>query len=217
MLSIRISSALRLAYVKALLELPVSLLDTQPPGQIAAIITTTANTLQIGISEKLAIVIQTLSMVATALIVAYTHSWKLSLVTSSGLLLITICYSITIPFLVKNMRQVEDANIKASAVASEAFASIRMVAACGAELKMVERYRTWVEEARRRGLGLSGIVAVQQATSKWLEPSTQQNANNMKVYFSVYSWVISRKPDKAFTEISINAVLARSHWHSGLL
>ncbi|KAI1181176.1 ABC transporter-like protein [Nemania sp. FL0916] len=171
MMSLRISSALRLAYVKALLELPVSLLDTQPPGQIAAIITTTANTLQIGISEKLAIVIQTISMLITALIVAYTHSWKLSLVTSSGLLLITLCYCITIPFLVRNMKQVEDANMKASAVASEAFSSIRMVAACGAELKVVERYRKWVDEARRRGLRLSGIVATQQAT----------------VHFSVYS------------------------------
>lgn len=68
------------------------------------------------------------------------------------------------------MRQVEDANIKASAVASEAFVSIRMVAACGAELKTVERYRKWVEEARRRGLRLSGIVAIQQATSKRFEP-----------------------------------------------
>ncbi|TGJ81130.1 hypothetical protein E0Z10_g7637 [Xylaria hypoxylon] len=171
MLSLRISSAMRLVYVKALLELPVSLLDTQPPGQIAAIITTTANTLQIGISEKLAIVIQSLSSVVTALIVAYTHSWKLSLVTSSGLVLITICYCVTIPFLVRNMKQVEDANIQASAIASEAFTSIRMIAAFGAERKMVDRYRKWVDEANQRGLRLSGIVAVQQAT----------------IYFSVYS------------------------------
>ncbi|KAI0403945.1 ABC transporter-like protein [Xylaria palmicola] len=171
MLSIRISSALRLTYVKALLELPVSLLDTQPPGQIAAIITTTANTLQIGISEKLALVIQSLSLLVTALIVAYTHNWKLSLVTSSGLLLITLCYCVTIPFVVGNLKQVEDANIHASAIASEAFSSVRMVAACGAELKMVERYRKWVDEGHRRGLRLSGIVGIQQAT----------------VYFSVYS------------------------------
>lgn len=165
-MSLRISSTLRLAYVKALLELPVSLLDTQPPGQIAAIITTTANTLQIGISEKLAIVIQTLSLLVAALIVAFTHSWKLTLVTSSGLLLIVACYCVTIPFLVKNMKQVEDANIKASAIASETFTSIRMVAACGAEMKMVERYRKWVDKANQRGLRLSGVIAIQQATSK---------------------------------------------------
>ncbi|KAI2643593.1 ABC transporter-like protein [Xylaria nigripes] len=171
MMSLRISSALRLAYVKALLNLPVSLLDTQPPGQLAAIITSTANTLQIGISEKLASIIQSLSMLVTALIIAYTHSWKLSLVTSSGLVLITLCYGVTIPPFVKNMKEVEDANVKASEVASEAFTSIRMVAACGAEMKMVERYRRWVDEASRRGRRLSTIVGIQQAT----------------IFFSVYA------------------------------
>ncbi|KAI1491435.1 P-loop containing nucleoside triphosphate hydrolase protein [Biscogniauxia mediterranea] len=170
MMSLRISSALRLAYLRALLDLPVSLLDTRPPGEIAAIITTTASTLQIGISEKLATIIQTLSMVISALIIAFTHSWKLSLVTSSGLVLITLCYSVTIPFVVRNMKLVEDASIKGSAVAAEAFGSIRMVAACGAELKMVERYEYWVEESKRRGTPLARIIAIQQAT----------------IYFSVY-------------------------------
>ncbi|KAI5865391.1 P-loop containing nucleoside triphosphate hydrolase protein [Durotheca rogersii] len=164
MMSLRISSAMRLAYFKALLGLPVSLLDTQPPGQIAAIITGTANTLQAGISERLAAVIQNLSMFVSSIIIAYTHSWKLSLVTSSGLLLITICYCATIPFVVKNMKQVEDANINGSAVASESFSSIRMVAAYGAELRMVEKYKVWIDEAQRRGLRLSKIVAIQQGT-----------------------------------------------------
>ncbi|XXG99724.1 hypothetical protein Hte_006065 [Hypoxylon texense] len=171
MMSLRISSAMRLAYFKALLGLPVSLLDTQPPGQIAAIITTTANTLQNGISERLAAIIQNLSMFISSIVIAFSRSWKLSLVTSSGLLLITICYCVTIPFVVKNMKQVEDANIKGSAVASETFGSIRMVAAYGAELKMVKKYQEWVDEAQRRGLRLSKIVAIQQGT----------------IYFSVYA------------------------------
>ncbi|KAI1101231.1 P-loop containing nucleoside triphosphate hydrolase protein [Jackrogersella minutella] len=170
-ISLRISSAMRLAYFRALLSLPVSLLDTQPPGQVAAIISTTANTLQNGISERLAAIIQNLSMFVSSIVIAYTRSWKLSLVTSSGLLLITICYCVTIPFVVKNMKQVEDANIKGSAVASEAFGSIRMVAAYGAELKMVTKYKEWVDEAQRRGLQLSKIVAFQQGI----------------IYFSVYA------------------------------
>ncbi|KAH9909896.1 P-loop containing nucleoside triphosphate hydrolase protein [Xylariomycetidae sp. FL2044] len=171
MMSLRISSAMRLAYVKALLELPVSLLDNQPPGQTAAIISTTANVLQVGISEKLGAVVQSLSMLVSALTIAFIHNWKLSLVTSSGLLLITICYCITIPFVVKNMKQVEDANIMGSAVANEAFGSIRMIAAFGAERKMVEKYSRWSGESRRRGLRLSKIVASQQAT----------------IYFSIYA------------------------------
>lgn len=171
MMGLRISSAMRLAYFKALLGLPVSLLDTQPPGQVAAIITTTANTLQNGISERLAAIIQNVSMFVSSIVIAYTRSWKLSLVTSSGLFLITVCYCITIPFVVKNMKQVEDANIKGSAVASESFGSIRMIAAYGAELKMVKKYKDWVDEAQRRGLRLSKIVAIQQGT----------------IYFSVYA------------------------------
>ncbi|KAI0896244.1 P-loop containing nucleoside triphosphate hydrolase protein [Annulohypoxylon nitens] len=169
-MSLRISSAMRLAYFKALLSLPVSLLDTQPPGQVAAIITTTANTLQNGISEKLVSIIQNISLFVSSVVIAYTRSWKLSLVTSSGLLLITLTYCVTIPFVVKCMKQVEDANIKGSAVASEAFGSIRMVAAYGAETKMVTKYREWVDEAQRRGLRLSKIVAFQQGI----------------IYFSVY-------------------------------
>ncbi|KAI2621014.1 P-loop containing nucleoside triphosphate hydrolase protein [Hypomontagnella submonticulosa] len=170
-MGLRISSSMRLAYFKALLALPVSLLDTQPPGQVAAIITTTVNTLQNGISERLAAIIQNLSMFVSSLVIAYTRSWKLSLVCSSGMFLIVICYCITIPFVVKNMKQVEDANIKGSAIASESFGSIRMVAAYGAELKMVKKYQEWVDEAQRRGLRLSKIVALQQGV----------------IYFSVYA------------------------------
>ncbi|KAI1816680.1 ABC transporter-like protein [Poronia punctata] len=170
-LSLRISSSLRLTYIQALLSLPVSLLDTQPPGRTAAIITTTANTLQIGISEKLALVIQTLSTILSALIVAYAHSWKLTLVTSSGLVLISVCYGVTIPFLVRDMKSVEDANIAASAVAGESLGAVRMVAACGAEGKMEMRFGKFVDEARRRGGRVAWIVAMQQAT----------------IYFSVYS------------------------------
>ncbi|KAI0150276.1 ABC transporter-like protein [Xylariaceae sp. FL1272] len=167
----RVSSALRLSYFKALLDLPVSLLDTQPPGQVAAIITSTTNIVQIGISGKFATAVQSFSMITAALIIAFSHSWKLSLVTSSGLVLITICYCITIPFLVKNTKQVEEANMQASAIASEGFSSIRMITACGAEAKIGRRHQYWAEEAKKRGFKLSKIIAVQQAT----------------IYFSVYS------------------------------
>ncbi|KAK8062991.1 ABC multidrug transporter, partial [Apiospora hydei] len=170
-MSLRISSAMRLAYLKALLGQRVSLLDTRPPGQIAAIITTTANTLQSGISDKLAAILQSLSLIVSATVIAFLHSWKLTLVTGSGLLLITACYCITIPFITRNMKEVEDANIKASATANEALSSIRMIAACGAESKMVARYARWVAESQRRGMSLSKVIAIQQAT----------------IYFSVFA------------------------------
>ncbi|RDW89223.1 p-loop containing nucleoside triphosphate hydrolase-14 [Coleophoma cylindrospora] len=163
MVSVRISAAVRLAYLKALFKQPISVLDTLPAGQTAAIITITANILQMGISEKLSMLLQSTSMVLTALIVAFQYSWLLTLVTSTGLLFIIVFYCVTIPVLVKMTKEVEHADRMSSSIASEVFGSIRMVAACEAEGKMAKRYSGWVLESRRRGLLMSPLVAIQQA------------------------------------------------------
>lgn len=69
----------------------------------------------------------------------------------------------TIPYLVEKMKQVEHADRMGSSVASEVFAGVRMVVACGAEEKMGRRYEAWVGESRMRGLGMSFLVGIQQA------------------------------------------------------
>ncbi|CZT49832.1 related to multidrug resistance protein [Rhynchosporium secalis] len=166
MASLRISAAMRLAYIKALFLQPISTLDVLPPGQTAAIITVTANTLQVGISERLSMLIQNVSLIITALIIAVSYNWLLTLVTSSGLVFIALVYRYTIPRFVNSLKEVGEADRMSSGIASEAFTSIRMVAACGAEDKMASRYASWVEESHRRGLRMSPLVALQQAPSK---------------------------------------------------
>lgn len=152
--------------MKSLFAQPVSTLDVLPPGQTAAIITITASTLQAGISERLSALIQSISTVVSAFIIAMYYSWSLALITSSGLLLIVITYAITTPFLVKQLSEVQQADIQASTTANEIFNSKRMVDACGAHEKMIWRYATWVDESRRRGLKMSPIIALQQAPGK---------------------------------------------------
>jgi ABC-type bacteriocin/lantibiotic exporter with double-glycine peptidase domain len=158
---------MRLAYLRALFNQPISVLDTLPPGQTAAIITTTTNILQVGISEKLSVFLQSVSLVVTALIVAFYYNWQLTLVTSSGLVFVMVFYCLTIPFLVKGLKEVEDADRVGASIANEVFESIRMVAACGAEEKMAKKYTGWVEESRRRGFLLSPLVAIQHAPGTW--------------------------------------------------
>jgi ATP-binding cassette subfamily B (MDR/TAP) protein 1 len=163
MVSIRISATMRLAYLKALFSQPISVLDTIPAGHAAAVITITSSILQSGISEKLSLFLQSISLVITALIIAFHYNLLLTLVTSSGLIFIVISYSITIPFLVKMMKEVEHADRISSSIASEVFSSIKMVVACEAEGKMAKRYAAWVEESRRRGLLMSPLAAIQHA------------------------------------------------------
>ncbi|CAK7232957.1 hypothetical protein SEUCBS140593_008439 [Sporothrix eucalyptigena] len=162
MSSLRISAALRLEYMRCLLAQPVSTLDCLPPGQTAAVITITANTLQLGISEKLSSFLQSVTLVVAALVVSFLYSWKLTLVTSSGVVFILLVYAITTPLLVKILNQVQETEIQAATVASEIFSSIRMVAACGAEEKMAARYDECADASRRRGLHMAPVVALQQ-------------------------------------------------------
>jgi ATP-binding cassette subfamily B (MDR/TAP) protein 1 len=166
MVSLRISAAMRLAYMRALFAQPISVLDVLPPGQTASIITITANILQIGISERLSMLLQGFSTVITALIISFRYNVMLTLVTCSGLVFIAAFYGCSITLLAKMVKQVEHADRMSSAVASEVFGSIRMVAACGAESIMDKKFAGWVEESRRRGLRMSPVVAVQQSPSK---------------------------------------------------
>ncbi|KAL0467728.1 ABC transporter-like protein [Neurospora intermedia] len=169
MSSLRISAAIRLEYLKCLFGQPISTLDVLPPGQTAVIITITASVLQAGISEKLSAFLQSISTVTAAFVIAITYSWSLTLVTSSGLVglvLITVVYAATTPFLVKHMNGVQYADLQASMVANEVFSSMRMIAACGAQEKMAKKYVKWVDESRHRGLKMSPIIALQQALGK---------------------------------------------------
>lgn len=163
MTGIRMSAKLRLEYLKALFSLPISVIDTLPSGQASNTITTTANVLQIGISEKLGIFIQFTAMLIASVAVAFKFNAILTVVTASNLLFIALVYGTIIPFILKATKEVEHADEKAAAIAGEALGSIRMIVASGAEARMGKKYGGWVEESRRRGLKVSPLQGVQYA------------------------------------------------------
>lgn len=99
LVGLRISAKIRLNYLKALFSLPIGVLDTLPSGQASNTITTTANILQVGVSEKLGTILQYLALLITAIVIAFTYSWALTLVTSSVLLFIVLVYGKNFHFL----------------------------------------------------------------------------------------------------------------------
>ncbi|KAI1824479.1 P-loop containing nucleoside triphosphate hydrolase protein [Xylaria intraflava] len=161
MIGIRISAAIRLDYLRCLFGQTIHVLDSMPPGSAAGTITTTANTLQLGISEKLGTLIEYSFTIIAGIIIAFKYSWSQALVTSSVLLFIVLVLSILLPFILKGTSRLNRAETKASAVASETFSSIRMVAACGAEDRMAKRFSVWVAAAKRHGQKTSPFAAVQ--------------------------------------------------------
>ncbi|KAF2265269.1 ABC transporter-like protein [Lojkania enalia] len=160
---LRISASIRLKYLKSLMSLPVSTVDSIPQGHTAAIITITANQVQDGISEKLCLLIQNISLVISAIVVAFIFSWLLALVTLGGLVFVIVVYCLTIIPLTKKWNQVAEADREGASTATETISSIRMIAACGAEGKMANGYGGWVKEAAQYGTQMSKWIALQSS------------------------------------------------------
>lgn len=63
-------------------------------------------------------------------------------------------------------KEVEFADEKASSIAGEALASIRMIIASGAERRVSKRYAGWIEESRKRGRKLDLVQGVMFSPGK---------------------------------------------------
>jgi ATP-binding cassette subfamily B (MDR/TAP) protein 1 len=151
--------------------LPISTLDALPPGQTTAIITITANILQLGISERLSSLIQAVSVILIALIIGCSFSWELTLVTSSGLIAVVVWYAIITPLVVKKYAEVQVIEREASGVAAEALSSMRMIAACSAEDKITNKYNTLVDQMAMMSKNLSTTLALQHSPGMYASKS----------------------------------------------
>lgn len=143
--------------------MPISTLDALPSGQTAAIITITANSLQLGISERLSSLIQAIAVIVVSLVIGCIYSWTLTLATASGVILIVIWYAVFTPLVAKKYAAVQEVERQAASIVSETLSSIRMVAACGAEAKMTEKYSKIVAQARELSKAMSPLLAVQHS------------------------------------------------------
>ncbi|KAM0506669.1 hypothetical protein ACHAPB_003030 [Verticillium nonalfalfae] len=114
MTSLRISAAIRLTYLQTLFTLPISMLDMLPPGQTAAIITTTASILQNGISEKMGQFFSSIATVVAGFCIALSYNWMLTLATSTGLVFIAIVYLLSAPPVVRIMGEVQAVEVQAA-------------------------------------------------------------------------------------------------------
>lgn len=101
MIGIRISSAIRLHFLQALFAQSIHVFDSMPRGFATSTITTTSNTLQLGISEELGTFIEFNATMVAAIVVAFIYSWRLTLVTSSVIVFIMITIGILLPLIVK--------------------------------------------------------------------------------------------------------------------
>jgi ATP-binding cassette subfamily B (MDR/TAP) protein 1 len=148
MSGLRISAKLRLAYLTALFKQPVSVIDRTSPGKIATRLTSNANTIQMGISQQLASMIQQIALTLGLYVVSFIRGPLLTLVASSSLLFTIIVYSLVVPIVFGNQKKAEKFKELASALSFEIFTSIRIVTAFGAEDRLARKHLDFLESAR---------------------------------------------------------------------
>lgn len=161
MMGVRLSAAVRLHYLDSLLSQSIQAIDSIPTGAPATAITATTNTLQIGVSERLGSMLQSISTVCAAVIVSFTWSWNITLVTSSLLLYMLVVLAVLTPLILKGFNAMTKADEESIALASEAIEGIRLVAACGAQSLVAFRYKDRVQEARRRVQHIAPFIGLQ--------------------------------------------------------
>lgn len=160
---LRISAAMRLSYMTSLFRQSVAKLDVVSAGSVSNTITSSANTIQTSISDRLAYLFQSIALIISAYIIAFIFSWQLTLITSVALVFIVIVYSITTPQTLKAMHRLEKADEQHASVASEIFASIRTVFSLGAETALSAKYYKLVDESGRHNRALAPWAGVQLA------------------------------------------------------
>ncbi|KAG4279812.1 hypothetical protein FPRO06_11146 [Fusarium proliferatum] len=161
MTGVRITSAIRQDYFTALFSQSVHVLDSMPPGYATTIITTTGNTLQLGISEKLGVFVEYNATMIASIIVAFIYSWQLSLVTFTAVVFITFSVSLVLPYITKGQTNQTKSEAMAMSVASEAMSGIRMIVAYGAESRIGSKYGRFVDEAKKHAQFAGPFIALQ--------------------------------------------------------
>jgi hypothetical protein len=182
MIGIRLSSAIRLHYLQSLFSQSIHVIDSMPAGAPATAITATSNILQVGISERLGTFLEFNGTIWAAIIVAFVWSWDITLVTSSLILYMVVVLSISMPILVKGQTATGSADAQGTAIASESLQGIRLVTACGAQSRVIARYKQWVERAMKEGQKMASFMGLHLGLIvRLVSPPSPDNANRSRV------------------------------------
>lgn len=158
-----ISTKIRQRYLEACLRQNIGFFDKLGAGEITVKITADANRIQDGISEKLSLLVSSVATLVAAFLIAFLHSWKLTLILSSAPVAILINTAICTKYIVKFSIPMAMAAAKGGSLASEAISSIRVLMAFAGQDRQVSQYDESMKSAAKSGTRLKAVVAVMVA------------------------------------------------------
>lgn len=163
--AIRTTKALRLDFLASLLRQDMTFFDSKEAGSPSIKVTTNGNHVNNGISDKLMLLVQSISTMVSAFVIALIIQWKLALICVCILPAIIIITGISADIEIKQEAKVMSIYSKAGLLAEEVFSSIATVHAFWLHPLMFKKYDTLLAEAEKQGLKKSVNFGVMYSTS----------------------------------------------------
>lgn len=139
--------------------------DTAARRLAANDISNEATQIKTGLSETLGIAVQACSTVATAFIIAFTQSWRLTLVMSTAIVTLFSGFYLISRAETRTEGRISLIYSDEAALLEEVFSSIQTVMAMCAEAKLSKRYGSYLDKARISRLKNSPVSGVKFALS----------------------------------------------------
>jgi len=147
--ALRITKEIRSQFVKATFRQEIAFFDNIGPGAIAVRATTNATQINTGIADKFSRTISSLSLIVTALVVALSRSWRLSLIVIAAVFPLFVILSFTMTYEANIEQKVSRIYSQASNLAEEMLGSIKTIRAFEAGPTLLKKYRSWNERAHK--------------------------------------------------------------------
>ncbi|KAI8909310.1 P-loop containing nucleoside triphosphate hydrolase protein [Powellomyces hirtus] len=147
-----ISHRIREGYLQAVLRQNIAYFDSIGGGQVSTRIITDTQMVQDGISEKVPMFFMNLATFISGFAVAFSNSWKLTLVLMCCVPAIGITAAFMGRFVGRYTREGLNSYASAGDVAEETFASIRTVTSFMAQDKMARIYSKMLDQAELLGV-----------------------------------------------------------------
>ncbi|KAG9667933.1 putative ABC multidrug transporter, partial [Aureobasidium melanogenum] len=156
----RIATALRCAYLDAILRQDMSYHDHLAPGRASNRIMTDLGIIQEGISSKLSVALSAFAIFATALVITFTMHWKIAVLTLPFFAAMVISSTITGRTSVKHHKAAARIYDSASSLAQEAIASTKHVHAYGLRNVLQRKFSAYLQAASRPDLDGRHTISV---------------------------------------------------------
>jgi ATP-binding cassette subfamily B (MDR/TAP) protein 1 len=158
-----ITTNIRQRYLESCLRQNIGFYDKLGAGEVAVKITSDANAIQDGISEKVGLLLGSVATLITGFLIGFVISWKLTLIMSATFVAMFINTALWTSCIIKSALPMTIIIAKASGLAQEMISFVRTAVAFGAQPRLATQYDKQLGASKGYGVQVKAWIAMMLA------------------------------------------------------